>query len=249
MLAAIQHQQHLLARQQRRQRIWYRHPLQLAHTQHRSHRQRHPRWVRDGRQLHHPHPVSEPARHPPGHLTCQPGLTHPARPGHRHQPKLTQQPGDLIHRTGPADETRQRRHQAMHGPRHRILHHSHTISAGRQATLGQPGRRTSDDHGLRTPGRTRAARPRRARHRGHRRPAARRLGSRVKDHSGATSGIASRYPERGPANWHQRIAATCPRRAERLPRRGIDDRSRKAGCRPYRRILARRGRISADHRA
>ena len=77
----------------------------------------------DRRQLHQPHPVSEPARHTPGHLTGQPGLTHPARPGHRHQPAVIQQASDLADRIRPADETRQRRRKTMHARCHAT--HSH----------------------------------------------------------------------------------------------------------------------------
>ena len=74
----------------------------------------HQRRVPDRRQLRQPHPVREPRRHPPGHLPGQPGLARPARPGHRHQPGLTQQARDLTHRLGPAHETRQRSPEAMH---------------------------------------------------------------------------------------------------------------------------------------
>ena len=118
MLAVIQHQQHLPASQHPGQRISHRHPRPLVYPQRRRHRRRHPRRIRDRRQLNQPHPVGEPVSHPPGYLTGQPGLTHPARPGHRHQPVVIQHASDLTDRTRPADETRQRRRKPMH-PRYR----------------------------------------------------------------------------------------------------------------------------------
>src|SRR5262249_26482889 len=69
------------------------------------------------RQLHQPHPIGEPARHRPGHLTRQPGLARPPRPGHRHQAALTQQSCDLLHRRRPADKTGQHGRATMHPSR------------------------------------------------------------------------------------------------------------------------------------
>ena len=66
------------------------------------------------RQLHQPHPVREPPCHPLSHRAGQPGLAHPARPGHRDQPALTQQARHLAHRPGPADKTRQHSRETMH---------------------------------------------------------------------------------------------------------------------------------------
>ena len=95
-------------------------------------------------QLRQPRPVGEPARHRPGHLAGQPGLAHPARPGHRHQPVLLQQARDLAHRPVPADEARQRGREAMHatgrGDRRR-LPHARTIT--RAAATVQPSRTRS----------------------------------------------------------------------------------------------------------
>jgi hypothetical protein len=79
-------------------------------------------------------PVGEPGRHPPGHRAGQPGLADPARPGHRHQPVLPQQPRHLAHRPGPADEAGQRGREAMHATSRggRLGHpHARTITAGR----------------------------------------------------------------------------------------------------------------------
>ena len=141
VLAVIQHQQQLLPGQHPRQRLGRRHPRLLPHPQRRRHHRRHLRRVPHRRQLRQPHPVREPARHLPGHLTGQPGLARPARPGHRHQPVLLQQPRDLAHRPGPADEARQRGREAMHATRRgsrRRPPHARTITAGRRPV--QPGR-------------------------------------------------------------------------------------------------------------
>ena len=114
VLAVIQHQQQLLPGQHPRQRLGRRHPRLLPYPQRRGHHRRDLRRVPHRRQLRQPRPVREPARHLPGHLAGQPGLPHPARPGHRHQPVLLQQPRHLAHRPGPADEARQRSREAMH---------------------------------------------------------------------------------------------------------------------------------------
>ena len=141
MLAAIQHQQHLPASQHPGQRISHRHPRPLPDPQRRRHRRRHPRRVRDRCQLNQPHPVGEPVSHPPRYLTGQPGLTHPARPGHRHQPVIIQQASDFTHRTRPAHETRQSRRKPMHTRRRANRNHPHeiTIPAGGGQGPGAPG--------------------------------------------------------------------------------------------------------------
>jgi hypothetical protein len=75
------------------------------------------RQVPHRRQLRQPHPVSEPAGHPPGYLAGQPRLAGTPRPGHRHQPVLTQMVGNLVHHPGPAHETSQRGRKAVHASR------------------------------------------------------------------------------------------------------------------------------------
>ena len=177
MLAVIQHQQQLLVTSTAASESDTATPGS-SRTPPRGHRRRHPRRVRDSGQLHRHAPsarplASSPATSPASRLTHPPG---PVTVTSRNSPS---NPATSSTAPGPANETRQRRHQAMHGPRHRILCHSH---AGQRWAAGnpgvKPGRRTGDLRSrLRTPGRTRAARPRRARHCGHRRPAARRLGS------------------------------------------------------------------------
>ena len=115
VLAVIQHQQQLLAGQYPGQRPGERRPRLLPDPQrHRDHRRNLFRVAHRG-QLHQPHPVREPARHLPGHLTGQPGLARTPRPGHRHQPVPLEQHRDLAHRPGPADEARQHGREAMHG--------------------------------------------------------------------------------------------------------------------------------------
>jgi hypothetical protein len=98
---------------------------------------RHPDRIVHRGQLRQPHPVREPARHPPGHLARQPGLAHSARPGHRHQPVLLQQARDLTHRLVPAHETGQHDREPMHASGGLIRCgplHPRTITAH-----GQPG--------------------------------------------------------------------------------------------------------------
>ena len=129
MLAVIQHQQQLLPGQHPRQRIGHGHPRLLPYPQRRRHCRRNLRGVPQRRQFRQPHPVREPARHSPGHLTGQPGLARTARPGHRHQPVLIQQARHRAHRGAPAHETRQRRREAMHatcgGTGRRLPHSRH----------------------------------------------------------------------------------------------------------------------------
>ena len=114
MLAIIQHQQQLQPGQHPGQRLRRRHTRLPPHPQRRRHHRRHQHRITDRRQLHQPHPVREPPRHLLSHLTGQPGLPHPARPGHRHQPALTQQARHLAHRPGPPDKTRQHSRETMH---------------------------------------------------------------------------------------------------------------------------------------
>ena len=126
VLAVVQHQQQLPPGQHPGQRLREGRARRLMHLKRHRHRRRDQRRLLDSSQLDQPHPVGEPARYPPGHLTGQPGLAHPARPGHRHHPVLSQQPGDLVHRGLPADETRQRRDEPMHAAssRYRSIPHS-----------------------------------------------------------------------------------------------------------------------------
>ena len=101
VLAVIQHQQQLPPGQRVRQRVGRRHRGQVPDPQRRRHRGRHLRRVPHRRQLRQPHPVSEPAGHLPGDLAGQPRLPGTPRPGHRHQPVLTQLAGDLVHHRWP----------------------------------------------------------------------------------------------------------------------------------------------------
>ena len=121
MLTVIQHQQQLLAGQHPRHRLGRRHSRLLPDPQSRRHHGRDLTCVLHRRQLHQPRPVREPARHPFRHLAGQPGLPRTARPGHRHQPVLRQQPCDLADRFVAADETRQRRRQPVHHRRRPAL--------------------------------------------------------------------------------------------------------------------------------
>ena len=134
VLAVIQHQQQLLPGQHPRYRLGRRHPHPrlVPHSQRCRHHCRHQRRVPHRCQLRQPHPVGEPARHPPGYLTGQPGLARTARTGYRRQPVLTQQAPDLAHRFRPADEARQRRWEAVYATRlgsHRRPPHARTITA------------------------------------------------------------------------------------------------------------------------
>ena len=116
-------------------------PRLLPDPQRRRHYCRNLHRVLHGRQFRQKYPVREPARHLPGHLAGQPGLARTARPGHRHQPVLPEQPGDLAHRPGPSDEARQRSREAMNatrrGDRPRPPH-AGTITASRRPRTDQP---------------------------------------------------------------------------------------------------------------
>ena len=140
VLAVIQHQQQLLPGQHPRQRLGHRRPRLLPYPQRRGHHRRDLRRVPHRRQFRQPRPVREPARHLPGHLAGQPGLAHPARPGHRHQPALLHQPGHVAPRPGPADETRQRSREAMHLTSRGDCRspHARTITAGRRRRTALP---------------------------------------------------------------------------------------------------------------
>jgi hypothetical protein len=141
MLAVIQHQQHLLPGQHPRQRLGHRHSGLLPDPQRRRHHARNLPRILHRRQLGQPHPVREPARHPPRHLTSQPRLPRTTRPGHRHQPAPLQHPRDLTHRTSPADKTRQRNRETMHASRHGCHPrppHARTISADPHRRTAQP---------------------------------------------------------------------------------------------------------------
>ena len=155
VLAIVQHQQQLLAGEHPRQRLNSGNPRLIPYPQRRRHHRGHQRRIPHRRQLRQPHPVREPARHPPRHHPGQPGLPRTARPGHRHQPPLTQQPGDRAHRLFPADEARQHHREAMHatpGTSRNGPLHARTLTAGppgvqpagpqEQAVPHQPGRRS-----------------------------------------------------------------------------------------------------------
>jgi hypothetical protein len=156
MLAVIQHQQQLPTGQHPRQHPGHRDARLLPHSQRRRHDRRDQRRVLHRRQLGQPRPVREPARHSPGHLTGQPGLARAARPGHRHQPVLLQQPGCLAHGPGPADKTGQDSRETMDATsrddRRRRYPHARTITTS-------PGRRTAQPHQPASPNVKRTAMP------------------------------------------------------------------------------------------
>ena len=141
MLAVIQHHQQLPAGQHPRHRLRRRPPRLLPHPQRHRHHRRNPRRIPHRGKLGQPRPVREPGRHPPGHRAGQPGLAHPARPGHHHQPVLLQQARHLAHRPGPADETRQYSRETMHadgGHSGRSPLHPRTITVGSEPGTEQP---------------------------------------------------------------------------------------------------------------
>jgi len=113
VLAVVEDQQQLLPGQVRAQRFHDRHPGGLAQPEHCGHRGGHQSRLGHRGQLHAPDAVGEAVRYLPGDLIGQPRLAHPARPGHRHQPVLTEQPGHRVHGAGPADETGERRPHAV----------------------------------------------------------------------------------------------------------------------------------------
>ena len=90
----------------------------MLHSERRCHRIRNQVRIRHAGQLRLPHPIGEPVRHVPGHLTGQPGLSHPARPGHRYHPVPGQEIRDLIQLNGTTDETSQHGREAVHAHRH-----------------------------------------------------------------------------------------------------------------------------------
>ena len=124
----------MLPGQHPRHRLGHRDARLLPHPQRRSHHPGHLRRIARRGQLSQPRPVSEPARHRPRHLPGQPGLAHPAGPGHRHQPVLRQQVRDLARRACQADKAGQYGREAMHatgGGFRRGHPHARTITAGR----------------------------------------------------------------------------------------------------------------------
>ena len=140
MLAVVQHQQQLLAGQHSRHCIGHWHAGLLPHPQRCRHNRLHPRWIPYRGQLCQPRPVGKPARHSPGHLTGQPGLPRTARPGHRHQPALIQQPRHLAHRPGTADKARQHSRKTVHITRgsHPSPLHARTITTYFHRRIPQP---------------------------------------------------------------------------------------------------------------
>ena len=120
----------------------------LPHPQRHRHHRRNPRRILHRSQPGQPRAVREPGRRPPGHRAGQPGLAHPARPGHRHQPVLLQQARHLAHRPGPADKARQHDRETMHaggGHTRRRPLHPRTITAGSEPSTDSPGKGTTPE--------------------------------------------------------------------------------------------------------
>jgi hypothetical protein len=117
VLTVVHYKQQLLAGQHADQRLHHRHARRLLSTQSSRHGLGQQRRLLDGSQLHQPHAVGELADYSASNFGGQPGLAHPARPGHCHQPIRTQQAGDLVRLPIPADETRQRRWETVAAPR------------------------------------------------------------------------------------------------------------------------------------
>lgn len=93
MLAIIEHQQHLLAGERRRERVGGRNARRLRHAERSRHQRGHLARIADRRELHQPYPVGEAPCHLRRHLGGQPRLTHPARPDHRHHAVLSEHRG------------------------------------------------------------------------------------------------------------------------------------------------------------
>ena len=97
-------------------------------------------------QLGQPRPSANRAATPRAAAAGQPGLAHPTRPGHRHQPVQPEQVSHLAHLLVPANEAGQLGRKAMHatggGFRPRIPH-ARTITAGRIYRTGRSGGRTT----------------------------------------------------------------------------------------------------------
>ena len=130
MLAVIQYQQQLRRPQPVDQRLQHRHITRLPHPQRQHHLRGHQPRIGDTGQLGQPHPVREPAHHPRPGLQGQPGLSRPAGPGQRDQPRLAQQPFQPGQVLLAAQEAGQRRGQVMPRrkrrrrnllPQHRLL--------------------------------------------------------------------------------------------------------------------------------
>jgi hypothetical protein len=142
VLEVVQHQQQPALAQGHCQQAGQRGRVPFVHAQLPGDGAEHQAGVAQRRQVGEHHPVTEVARHPPGHLDGQPGLAHPAGAGEDQQPRVAaaQQPDDGFGHAGPADQRRERPWQCHGG--------EGWSGAGRRGLAGLSGGKQAAPFGL-----------------------------------------------------------------------------------------------------